>query len=37
MMDDFRYTVVPEADATFQLGAGLLMLAALSLRRRILR
>jgi hypothetical protein len=37
MMDDFRYSVVPEANAMLQLGAGLLMLAALSLRRRILR
>ncbi len=36
MMDDFNYTLVPEPGAMLHLAAGLLMLFAFSLRRRLL-
>ena len=37
MVDDFRYSLVPEPSSVLQLGAGLAMLLAFSLRRRQLR
>ena len=37
MVDNFQYTVVPEPSSMFQLGAGLAMLLACSLRRRLSR
>jgi hypothetical protein len=37
MVDNFQYAVVPEPSSMFQLGAGLAMLLACSLRRRLSR
>jgi hypothetical protein len=35
MMDDFNYSLVPEPGTMLQLAAGLLMMFAFSLRRRL--
>src|SRR6185503_10867683 len=37
MVDNFQYSVVPEPSSMLQLGAGLAMLLACSLRRRLSR